>query len=144
MKSKIFSNRTNYYCGVVRGRFSEYVDRLLPYEEQLEVHEHLSSCETCTQELDDLCKTISMLADFRQELPSAVITSHVPRSIFAAVEYFPSIQREEENRLSFSFLAPYLTALVVLCLVVTTWVFEEHRSVHPKYNASNYVEVRGN
>lgn len=144
MKLKTFSNRKNHYCEVIRGRFSEYVDRLLPFDEQLEVHEHLSSCHSCAQELDDLCKTISMLADFRQELPSAVNTFHVPRSIFAAVEYFPSIQREDENRITLSFLAPYLTAFVVLCLVVTTWLFEEQRSVHAKYNASNYVEVRGN
>jgi Putative zinc-finger len=145
MQLKTFFNKKINSCSIIRDRFSEYVDRLLPYEEQLEVHEHLNSCEDCTRELDDLCKTISLLSDFRQELPPAINSFHVPRSIFAAVEYFPSLRNEEDEKITLTFLVPYLTAFVVLCLVVSTWIFEEHRSFKPpQYNASNYVEVKGN
>jgi anti-sigma factor RsiW len=144
MLLKIFSKNKMGNCKLVRERFSEYVDRLLPYEEQLEVHEHLNSCKACTQELDDLCKTISLLADFRQELPQAINTFRVPRSIFAKVEYFPTLERHEDSKITLSFLAPYFTAFVVLCLVLSTFLLEEHWSAKSQYNSSNYVEVLGN
>lgn len=144
MQLKTFFKRKTHPCSLIRERFSEYVDRLLPYEEQLEVHEHLSFCQECTGELDDLCKTIHLLNEFRHDLPSAINTFHVPRSIFASVEYFPSLQQREENPFSLSFLAPYFTAFVVLFLVVSSFVLGEHHSTTPHYNASNYVEVRGN
>jgi anti-sigma factor RsiW len=143
MQFKTFYKRKTNPCSIIRERFSEYVDRMLSYEEQLEVHEHVRLCEECTKELDALCKTVSLLTDFRQELPSAINTFRVPRTIFAAVEYFPSLQQREESRFSWSFLAPYFTAFVVLCLVVSSFVLGGQRSVHPHYNPSNYVEVLG-
>ena len=138
MQSKISSKKL---CKWVQQRFSEYVDGVLPEKERLEIHRHLHFCRVCGQELDLLCKTLSMLADSREEcLLSAIQTYRLPRSTF--MDIFPSI-REEKHFFTVSTLVPYLTALILFFLAISTWDFAERLVFEQYFNDSNYVEVIG-
>jgi len=131
-------NRTGS-CAWNRSRFSEYVDGVLSDEHRLMIHEHLKNCEQCSNDLDQLCRTLSLLTDFREEcLPDAVRTYHLPRSTF--VQIFPSIQKERPP-LTLDMFVPYVCALILMFVVLSTWDFWEKRVFHEHYNTSNYVEV---
>jgi anti-sigma factor RsiW len=126
-------------CRDCKKRFSEYVDGMLSEQERLAVHEHLKSCNDCCAELDQLCKTIFVLAESREEcLPSAIRDFRLPRSTF--VEIFPTIQ-EEPPRPGLSAYIPYVYALILFFLIVSSWELAYRHTFEQFYNASNYVEV---
>lgn len=139
MLSKIFSKQTGP-CDRVNHRFSEYVDGVLSESDRHEVHEHLKYCDFCTDELDQFCKTLSLLADFREEcMPAAIQNYRLPRSTF--VEIFPSIRRKERPPLTFDVLVPYVCAFILLFVALSTWNLWEKHDFQQRYNTSNYVEV---
>lgn len=129
-------------CDSIQERFSEYLDRELAPEIQQKVFEHLRFCELCSRQLEDLCKTISMLHDFKAEpLPKSIQNFRVPRSVF--IDFFPTIQQEEPP-ITVGQWAPYLSAFLFFLLLVSGVLSIENRTVQDKnYNASNYIEVRG-
>lgn len=137
----LFNNIFSSPCDWAQPRFSEYLDGALPEDERIRVHQHLRSCSACSLDLDNLCGTLRMLADYDEEtLPVAIQTYRVPRSTF--VEVFPTI-REEAPKLTYGMLVPYLSALVLFFMVITTWItIEKH--LDTQFNESNYVEVYGN
>ena len=136
-----FENIFSSLCDWAQPRFSEYLDGALPEEERMRVHEHLKSCAACSLELDTLCESLRMLAEYDQEtMPASVQTYRVPRSTF--IEVFPTI-RNDKPTLTYGILVPYLSALVLFFMVITTWItIEKH--LDTEFNESNYVEVYGN
>lgn len=139
MQFKIQSNPDT--CTFARKRFSEYLDGVLSQDERIAVHDHVRDCSSCSLELDRLSHTLAALAEFREDsLPPGYLTFRVPRSTF--VEIFPTIQ-EEEPRFSFGAWAPYVSAFVLLFVLVASWINWEHARTNSaeKYNSSNYVEV---
>lgn len=136
-----FANIFSSSCDWSQQRFSEYLDGALPEEDRICVHEHLKSCAACSLELETLCTTLRRLAEYHADnLPAAIDTYRVPRSTF--VEVFPTI-REEKPRFTYEALVPYLSALVLFFMVITTWItIEKHFDT--QFNNSNYVEVIGN
>lgn len=125
-------------CNWVRKRFSLYLDSELTNEERILIHEHLRFCEGCSKELQDLDRTISLLADFAEEtIPDEIRTFRLPRSTF--VEIFPTIH-EDKPSLTFGIVVPYLSAVVLFCIVLTAWASLD-RLMDKQYNSSNYVEV---
>ena len=136
-----FNSIFDSVCDWAQLRFSEYLDGALPEEERIRVHEHLKLCAACSLELDTLCGCLRMLAEYDEEtMPAAVRTYRVPRSTF--IEVFPTI-RDDKPTLTYGILVPYLSALVLFFMVITTWVtIEKH--LNTEYNESNYVEVYGN
>ena len=138
MLSRIYSKQIGS-CKWIQSRFSEYVDGIIGESERLQVHEHLKHCDLCTDELDQFCKTLALLADFREEcMPAAIQNYRLPRAAF--VEIFPSI-RKERPPLTFDMLVPYLYAFIILFVMLSTWNLREKHDFHQRYNASNYVEV---
>ena len=138
MRFKIFCDG-ELDCSAARKHFSEYLDGMLSEEERVAVHEHVKACNACSEELDWLCKTLSVLVETRDEcLPPAIQDFRLPRSTF--VEIFPTIQ-EERPRQSIAVLFPYVYALILFFLVVSSWEFAYRHTFEKFYNASNYVEV---
>lgn len=138
MLSRIFSKQIGS-CSSMEKRFSDYVDGMLSESERLEVHEHLKYCEVCSDELDQFCKTLSLLSDFREEcMPEAIQNYRLPRATF--VEIFPSI-RKERPPLTLDMLVPYVCAFILLFVVLSTWNLWEKHDFQQRYNTSNYVEV---
>jgi Putative zinc-finger len=138
MLSRIFSKQVGS-CEWIQSRFSEYVDGMLAESERLQVHDHLKYCDLCIDELDQFCKTLSLLADFREEcMPAAIQNYRLPRATF--VEIFPSI-RKERPPLTLDMLIPYVYAFILLFAVLSTWDLWEKHDFQQRYNASNYVEV---
>lgn len=136
-----FENIFSSLCDWAQPRFSEYLDGALPEEERVRVHEHLKSCAACSLELDTLCESLRMLAEYDHEtMPASVQTYRVPRSTF--IEVFPTI-RDDKPTLTYGVLVPYLSALVLFFMVITTWITIE-KYVDTEFNESNYVEVYGN
>ena len=139
MLSKIFSKQIGS-CDWVNQQFSGYLDGMLSESERLVVHEHLKYCDLCTDELDEFCQTLSLLAEFREEcLPAAIQNYRLPRSTF--VEIFPSIRRKERPPLTLDILVPYVCAFIIMFVVFSTWDIWEKRDFQERYNISNYVEV---
>jgi predicted anti-sigma-YlaC factor YlaD len=139
MLSKIFSKQVGS-CDWINQQFSEYVDGVLSESDRKVVHEHLKFCDLCTDELDQFCKTLSLLADFREEcMPAAIQNYRLPRSTF--VEIFPSIRRKESPPLTLDMLVPYVCAFIIMFVVLSTWDLWEKHDFHTRYNASNYVKV---
>jgi predicted anti-sigma-YlaC factor YlaD len=139
MLSKIFSKQLGS-CDWVSQQFSEYVDGVLNELDRKEVHEHLKFCDYCTDELDQFCKTLSLLADFREEcMPAAIQNYRLPRSTF--VEIFPSIRRKERPPLTLDMLVPYAYAFLIMFVVLSTWDLWEKHDFQTRYNASNYIKV---
>jgi hypothetical protein len=139
MLSKIFSKPIGS-CDWIAERFSGYLDGVLEEPERLEVHEHLKYCELCGEELDQVCQTLSLLADFREEcMPAAIQNYRLPRSTF--VEIFPSIRRKERPPLSLDLLVPYVCGFIFLFVVLSGWNLWEKHDFRQRYNASNYMEV---
>ena len=139
MLSKIFSKQIGS-CDWVNQQFSGYLDGVLSESERRIVHEHLKFCDLCTNELDEFCKTLSLLAEFREEcLPGAIQNYRLPRSTF--VEIFPSIRRKERPPLTLDILVPYVCAFIIMFVVFSTWDFWEKHHFQERYNVSNYVEV---
>lgn len=136
-----FNNIFNSMCDWSQTRFSEYLDGALPEAERIRVHEHVKACAACSLDLDTLCASLRMLAEYDEEtMPAAIRTYRVPRSTF--IEVFPTI-RDDEPTLTYGILVPYLSALVLFFMVITTWVtIEKH--LNTQFNESNYVEVYGN
>jgi hypothetical protein len=138
MQSKTSSKK---YCKRIQVRFSEYVDGVLSENERLEVHQHVSKCRVCSHELDQLCRTLALLVDFKEEcIPAAIQTYRLPR--FTFLEIFPSI-REQKDWISMGELVPYLTALILFFIAISTWNFAEQVAFRHLFNDSNYVEVIG-
>jgi hypothetical protein len=138
MRFKTFSNPFPN-CDSIRNQFSEYLDGVLSEEVRLRIHEHLGFCRECGDHLDDLCKTLSILADFREEcLPASIRDYRLPRSTF--IEIFPSIRMEKSPR-SLSVLIPYVYAVILFFLVLSTWEYAYQHTFVKFYNASNWVEV---
>jgi hypothetical protein len=137
----LFNNIFSSRCDWAQSHFSEYLDSALPEDGRIAIHQHLRSCSACSLDLDNLCATLRLLAEHDEEtLPAAIQTYRVPRSTF--VEVFPTI-REEEPRLTYAAMVPYLSALVLFFMVITTWItIEKH--LDTQFNESNYVEVYGN
>ena len=136
-----FANIFSSTCDWTQTRFSEYLDGALSEDDRIRVHEHLKRCFACSLELDTMCGVLGLLAEYDAEtMPAAVESYRVPRSTF--VEVFPTIQ-EEKPALTYEVLMPYLSALVLFFMVITTWVTIEKHFDSP-YNESNYVEVIGN
>lgn len=136
-----FANIFNSSCDWSQDRFSEYLDGALPEEDRIRVHEHLKSCAACSFELETQCSALRALAEYDADnMPAAVETYRVPRSTF--IEVFPTI-REEKPRITYETLVPYLSALVLFFMVITTWITIE-RHFDTQFNNSNYVEVIGN
>jgi hypothetical protein len=131
-------------CKSVRNRLSEYIDAELSQEVRLRVMNHLSSCESCSKELDVLCKSISLVSQYdSDQMPEAIRTFHLPRSAF--IEVFPSI-REEKPTITSGILVPYLSACVLFLMVITaTITFQHHfvRPLNPQYTSSNFIQVFG-
>jgi anti-sigma factor RsiW len=126
-------------CSGCKKRFSEYLDGMLSEQERIAVHEHLKYCDECSAELDCLCKTISILLESRDEcLPPSIREFRLPRATF--VEIFPTIQEEAPPR-SISTWVPYVYALILFFLIVSSWEFAYRHTFDQFYNASNYVEV---
>ena len=139
MLSRMLSNNNTGTCNCIRGRFSEYVDGVLPENHRFEVHEHLKYCVECSDNLDEFCRMLSLLTDFREDcLPDAVRNYRLPRSTF--LEIFPSIQKERPP-LTMDMLVPYVCALILMFAVLSSWDLWEKRIFHEHYNSSNYVEV---
>jgi len=68
-------------CKSIQSRFSEYLDGILAEEQRRTIHEHLKQCDSCSSELDNLCKTLSILVDYREEcLPNSIRNFRLPRS----------------------------------------------------------------
>jgi len=127
-------------CLSIQKRFSEYLDGMLKEEDRQNVHNHVRSCQICSQELDKLSRTISALADFREDsLPAAAQTFRLPRSTF--VEIFPTIQEEKE--ISMALLAPYLSAALLFVLAISSLItWQQHATPKQELDFSNYyVEV---
>ncbi len=138
MLSRIYSKEF-VSCKSVQVRFSDYVDGVLGEAERLQAHEHLKFCDLCSAELDQFCKTLALLADFREEcMPAAIQNYRLPRSTF--VEIFPSI-RKERPPLTLDMLVPYACAFVLLFAMLSTWNLREKHDFQQRYNTSNYVEV---
>jgi anti-sigma factor RsiW len=138
MQLKTFLN-TLLDCDQVQARFSEYLDGMLSAEERRTIHEHLQFCDTCSEHLDGLCKTLSMLADFREEcLPDSIRNFRLPRSSF--VEIFPTIQEEKPPR-TWGVVIPFVYAFLFLFLLVSGWEFAYRHTSDEFYHASNWVEV---
>jgi len=128
-------------CLSIQKRFSEYLDGMLKEDDRQIVHDHVRTCQPCSQELDKLSRTISALADFREaSIPAAAQTFRLPRSTF--VEIFPTIQEEEEE-LSMGLLAPYFSAALLFFLAISTWItWQQHAVPKQELDFSNYyVEV---
>ena len=139
MLSRIFSSQFGS-CEWGKKHFSEYVDGMLSESERKSLHEHLKFCEDCSEELDQFCKTLSMLSDFREEcMPQAIRNYRLPRATF--VEIFPSIRRKERPPLTMDLLVPYACAVILLFVVLSTWNLWERHDFRQRYNSSNYVEV---
>jgi hypothetical protein len=136
-----FENIFSSPCDWSQRRFSEYLDGVLPEDERIGVHEHVKSCAACSFELDKLCGSLRRLAEYDKEtLPASIQTYRVPRSTF--IEVFPTI-RDDRPTFTYGILVPYLSALVLFFMVITTWItIEKH--LDTEYNESNYVEVYGN
>jgi anti-sigma factor RsiW len=131
--------KTQMDCNSCRNRFSEYLDGMLSEGERFAVHEHLKNCDGCSVELDALCKTISVLVESRDEcLPRSIRDFRLPRSTF--VEIFPTIQEEQPVR-GLSTWVPYVYALILFFLMVSSWEIAYRHTFEKFYNASNYVEV---
>ena len=131
--------KTEMDCSSCRKRFSEYLDGMISEEERFSVHEHLKFCDECSEELDKLCKAISVLVESRDEcLPPSIRNFRLPRSTF--VEVFPTIQEEPPAR-GFATWVPYVYALILFFLMVSSWEFAYRHTFEKFYNASNYVEV---
>jgi hypothetical protein len=113
----------------------------LAEDDRIRIHEHLKSCAACSLDLDNLLASLRMLANYDEEtMPAAIQTYRVPRSTF--VEVFPTI-RDDRPAFTYGDLVPYLSALVLFFMVITTWVTIE-RHFDTQFNESNYVEVIGN
>jgi len=135
----MLSNHKTSSCKWSRSRFSEYVDGVLSESHRFEVHEHLKYCEACSDALDEFCRALSLLAEFREEcLPDAIRNYRLPRATF--VEIFPSIQKKRPP-LTFEMFVPYVYAVILICALLSTWDHWEKRVFHEHYNTSNYVEV---
>jgi anti-sigma factor RsiW len=131
--------KTEMNCKSCRMKFSEYLDGVVSEEERLAVHEHLKFCDACSDELDKLCKTISVIVESRDEcLPHSIRDFRLPRSTF--VEIFPTIQEEPPAR-GLSTWVPYVYALILFFLMVSSWEIAYRHTFEKFYNASNYVEV---
>ena len=138
MLSRIYSKQVGS-CKWIQRRFSEYVDGVIDESERFQVHEHLKYCDLCTSELDQFCKTLALLTDFREEcMPAAIQNYRLPRATF--VEIFPSI-RKERPPLTLDMLVPYVCAFILLFVLLSTWDLREKHDFHERYNASNYIEV---
>ena len=113
---------------------------MLKEDERQIVHDHVRTCQPCSKELDKLSRTISALADFREDsIPAAMQTFRLPRSTF--IEIFPTIQEEKEE-LSMGLLAPYFSAALLFVLAISSWIgWQQHEIAKPHYNSSNYIEV---
>jgi anti-sigma factor RsiW len=139
MLSKMFSSHKTTPCKWVRSRFSEYVDGVISESHRFEVHEHLKHCEACSDDLDEFCRALSLLTEFREEcLPDAICNYRLPRSTF--VEIFPSIQKVRPP-LTFEMFVPYVCAVILISVLLSTWNLWEKHEFHHHYNTSNYVEV---
>jgi len=139
MQFKMLSNSSTGSCKWVRSRFSEYVDGVLSENRRFEVHDHLKFCLECSDDLDQFCRTLSLLTDFRDEcLPDVVRNYRLPRSTF--VQIFPSIQKERPP-LTLDMFVPYVCAFILIFAVLSTWDLWEKHIFREHYNASNYVEV---
>lgn len=130
-----------YDCIWVRRRFSEYLDGALVNDDRVKIHDHVRTCEACSNELQGFSSTLSMIADYAAEtLPGAIQTFRLPRSTF--IEIFPTIH-DDKPTLTFGIWVPYLSALVFFFMVLTTWISIE-RHFDTQFNSSNYVEVVAN
>ena len=128
-------------CLQIREHFSEYMDGEMSSAERLRIHEHVRECQPCSPDLDLYNRSLAALIEYDEEtMPAAVHTFRLPRSTF--VEVFPTI-REEPRPITYGMLLPYLSALVLFFMVISTWVELEHH-FDTQYNESNYVEVVGN
>jgi hypothetical protein len=128
-------------CEWVQQRLSSYVDGVVSIQERTTIHEHVRDCQACSKELDVLCKTLSLLADFRDDLPNGIRTFRLPRSTF--VEIFPTIQKPEREPVTISRLAPYFSALILFLMLLSGWESAERHLFKKYYNTSNYIEVIG-
>jgi hypothetical protein len=138
MLSRIYSKQAGS-CKWIQSRFSEYVDGVIAEPERFQVHEHLKYCNLCSHELDQFCKTLALLSDFREEcMPAGIQNYRLPRSTF--VEIFPSIQKERPP-MTLDMLVPYVCAFILLFVLLSTWDLREKHDFQERYNASNYVEV---
>jgi|SRR3990172_852049 len=125
-------------CKSIQSRFSEYLDGILAEEQRRTIHEHLKQCDSCSSELDNLCKTLSILVDYREEcLPNSIRNFRLPRSTF--IEIFPTIREDKPPR-TWGVLVPYVYALIVFFLMMTSWEFAHH-TFDQYYNTANWVEV---
>ena len=132
------SYSSDQICDSVRRRFSEYLDGVLGEEERREIHNHLKFCKSCSQDLDRLCKTLSVLAEYRQECtPESILNFRLPRSTFYYI--FPTIQEDPPPR-TWGVVVPYVYALLFFFLLATGWEFAYH-TFDDLHNASNWVEV---
>lgn len=126
-------------CRWVRRQLSSYVDGMLSEDERMQVFRHVGTCSPCSLELDELCKTVTLLGEVKEEcLPSQLHSYRLPRWTF--VQLFPTIQKARPP-LTLRECIPYFSAAILLVLVLSTWDLVERHMFHEYYNDSNYVKV---
>jgi hypothetical protein len=128
-------------CEWVQQRFSPYLDAAVSPEERTTIHDHVRDCHACSKELDAYCKTLSLLMEFRDDLPAGIRTFRLPRATF--VEIFPTIQKPERPPITMTTLAPYFSALIFFLMLLSGWESAERHFFKKYYNTSNYIEVVG-
>ncbi|HEY6010649.1 MAG TPA: DUF2275 domain-containing protein, partial [Nitrospirota bacterium] len=117
----------------IRHKLSEYLDNALSADEQASVEEHLKSCPTCGNALDELRKTVEHIRTVEEVEPPAWMT----RKIMATVRAEAEMKKSWYQRLFFPLAVKLpIQAVAVLFLAVTAYYV--YQNVNP---AEKYAEA---
>ena len=112
-------------CAEIRPRIALYVDREVTGAEALELEAHLTECEQCRREYNDLRETVDAVRGARP-------LYEAPEHVYAAVE---GIVRDWERRERRRWWVPALAAAAVLVAVMTGWWASTARSGYEQFAA---------
>jgi anti-sigma factor RsiW len=120
-------------CAAIRPRIALYVDREVAGAEALEFEAHLTECERCRREYNDLRETVDAVRGARP-------LYEVPEHAYATVE---RIVTDWERRERQRWWVPALAAAAVLVAVMTGWWASTVRSGYEQFAAQahrNYAQ----
>ena len=113
-----------------RHKLSEYIDGALSAKEQAAIEAHLKSCQTCTEALDELRKTVEMVGQVGEVEPPAWMTG----KIMARVRAEADVKRSWYQRLFFPLAVKLPLEMVgVLFLAVTAFTVYQNMQPTTKY-----------
>jgi len=98
----------------VKMLLSDYLDGMLDEDERRQVDEHLEACPSCRKELDDLRKTVQVLAG----LPSVDAPEGFVSAVRSRLRRRGRLRRREETRSLLRQKVPFETICLLMLLVL--------------------------